>query len=74
MLRGLRSRGWVETRARLDRRARRRAHRLRDAGRALIYRARGFRLVAREPHESFGAKLVGEERELALGRLRAPAK
>jgi len=39
-----------------------------------IYRARGFRLVAREPHESFGAKLVGEDRELALGRLRAPAK
>jgi DNA-binding MarR family transcriptional regulator/GNAT superfamily N-acetyltransferase len=36
-----------------------------DAARA-IYRARGFRLVKREPHASFGVKLTGEYWELEL--------
>jgi GNAT superfamily N-acetyltransferase len=31
-----------------------------------IYLARGFRLIEREPHHSFGADLVGETYELAL--------
>ena len=31
-----------------------------------IYRALGFRLVKREPHASFGRRLVGEYWELAL--------
>jgi DNA-binding MarR family transcriptional regulator/GNAT superfamily N-acetyltransferase len=31
-----------------------------------IYEAHGFRLVKSEPHESFGAKLVGETWELSL--------
>ena len=31
-----------------------------------LYVAAGFRLVKSEPHESFGAKLVGETWELAL--------
>jgi DNA-binding MarR family transcriptional regulator/GNAT superfamily N-acetyltransferase len=33
-----------------------------------IYEAKGFRLVASEPHESFGAKLIGETWELSLAR------
>ncbi|HUJ00488.1 MAG TPA: helix-turn-helix domain-containing GNAT family N-acetyltransferase, partial [Usitatibacter sp.] len=39
-----------------------------------IYRAQGFRLVGRAPHESFGAKLVGETWELGLRALKAPAR
>jgi hypothetical protein len=36
-----------------------------EAARAIYVRA-GFRLVRREPHTSFGKRLVGEYWELAL--------
>lgn len=32
-----------------------------------VYLSRGFRLVAEEPHRSFGAELVGQTYELGLG-------
>ena len=35
-----------------------------------IYEQAGFKLVAREPHKSFGASLVGESWELKLQRVR----
>ena len=39
-----------------------------------IYRSQGFRRVAQEPHESFGARLVGESWELGLAPVREPAR
>jgi GNAT superfamily N-acetyltransferase len=39
-------------------------HPLEDAAR--LYRARGFALVASEPHASFGVELVGQTYEMAL--------